>query len=109
MSPNNKYQLESAIHHNLFRLGLIRAVVVLGQCLGLIYFSVFKPLGLATTEIALVLAIYTSISIATAKRSRLKIPIQVFIQAYQCHLVHRNYCKFRLVTLKGLIAQDLEC
>lgn len=75
MSPNNKYQLESAIHHNLFRLGLIRAVVVLGQCLGLIYFSVFKPLGLATTEIALVLAIYTSISIATAKRSRLKIPI----------------------------------
>jgi len=65
----------TAIHHNLYRLGLIRAVVIIGQCLALIYFTVFKPLGLATTEIAWVLAIYASISIATAKRSRLKIPI----------------------------------
>lgn len=65
----------TAIHHNLYRLGLIRAVVIIGQCLALIYFTVFKPLGLATTEIAWVLAIYASISIATANRSRLKIPI----------------------------------
>ncbi|MGB1289528.1 MAG: ATP-binding protein [Porticoccaceae bacterium] len=72
---NNKYQMGTAIHHNLYRLGLIRAVVIIGQCLALIYFTVFKPLGLATTEIAWVLAIYASISIATANRSRLKIPI----------------------------------
>lgn len=65
----------TAIHHNLYRLGLIRAVVIIGQCIALIYFTVFKPLGLATTEIAWVLAIYASISIATANRSRLKIPI----------------------------------
>ena len=65
----------TAIHHNLYRLGLIRAVVIIGQCLALIYFTIFKPLGLATTEIAWVLAIYASISIATANRSRLKIPI----------------------------------
>ena len=65
----------TAIHHNLYRLGLIRAVVIIGQCLALIYFTVFKPLGLATTEIAWVLAIYASISIATDNRSRLKIPI----------------------------------
>jgi two-component system sensor histidine kinase RegB len=75
MNLNNKYQMGNAIHHNLYRLGLIRAVVIIGQCLALIYFTVFKPLGLATTEIAWVLAIYASISIATANRSRLKIPI----------------------------------
>ena len=75
MNLNNKYQMGTAIHHNLYRLGLIRAVVIIGQCLALIYFTVFKPLGLATTEIAWVLAIYASISIATANRSRLKIPI----------------------------------
>jgi two-component system sensor histidine kinase RegB len=75
MNLNNKYQMGNAIHHNLYRLGLIRAVVIIGQCLALIYFTVFKPLGLATTEIAWVLAVYASISIATANRSRLKIPI----------------------------------
>ena len=75
MNLNQQYPLESAIHHNLYRLGLIRAVVILGQCLALIYFSVVKPLGLATAEIAWVLAIYASISIATANRSRFKILI----------------------------------
>jgi two-component system sensor histidine kinase RegB len=67
--------MDSAIHHNLYRLGLIRAVVILGQCLALIYFSAFKPLGLATTEIAWILGIYASISIATANRNRFKVPI----------------------------------
>jgi hypothetical protein len=67
MNLNQQYPLESAIHHNLHRLGLIRAVVILGQCLALIYFSVAKPLGLATAEIAWVLAIYASISVATCK------------------------------------------
>ena len=75
MSLNQQYPLESAIHHNLHRLGLIRAVVILGQCLALIYFSVAKPLGLATAEIAWVLAIYASISVATANRGRFEIPI----------------------------------
>ena len=75
MNLNDQHPLESAIHHNLYRLGLIRAVVIFGQCLALIYFTAVKPLGLASAEIAWVLAIYASISIATANRSRFKIPI----------------------------------
>ena len=75
MNLNDQHPLESAIHHNLYRLGLIRAVVIFGQCLALIYFTAVKPLGLASAEIAWVLAIYASISVATANRGRLKIPI----------------------------------
>lgn len=75
MSLKSQYPLESAIHHNLYRLSLIRAVVIFGQCLALIYFTAFKPLGLATAEIAWVLAIYASISVATANRGRFKITI----------------------------------
>jgi two-component system sensor histidine kinase RegB len=75
MNLNDQYPLESAIHHNLYRLGLIRAVVIFGQCLALIYFTAIKPLGLASAEIAWVLAIYASISVATANRGRFKIPI----------------------------------
>ena len=75
MSLVSQYPLESAIHHNLYRLSLIRAVVIFGQCLALIYFTTFKPLGLAAAEIAWVLAIYASISVATANRSRFKITI----------------------------------
>ena len=75
MSLVSQYPLESAIHHNLYRLGLIRAVVIFGQCLALIYFTAFKPLGLAAAEIAWVLAIYASISVATANRGRFKITI----------------------------------
>jgi two-component system sensor histidine kinase RegB len=75
MSLVSQYPLESAIHHNLYRLSLIRAVVIFGQCLALIYFSLVKPLGLATAEIAWVLAIYASISVATANRGRFKITI----------------------------------
>ena len=75
MNLDSQYTLESAIRHNLYRLGLIRAVVIFGQCLALIYFSVVKPLGLATAEIAWVLAIYASISVATANRGRFKITI----------------------------------
>ena len=75
MSLVSQYPLESAIHHNLYRLSLIRAVVIFGQCLALIYFTAFKPLGLAASEIAWVLAIYASISVATANRGRFKITI----------------------------------
>ena len=75
MSLVSQYPLESAIHHNLYRLSLIRAVVIFGQCLALIYFTTFKPLGLAAAEIAWVLAIYASISVATANRGRFKITI----------------------------------
>lgn len=75
MNLDSQYTLESAIRHNLYRLGLIRAVVIFGQCLALIYFTAVKPLGLASAEIAWVLAIYASISVATANRGRLKIPI----------------------------------
>ena len=75
MSLVSQYPLESAIHHNLYRLSLIRAVVIFGQCLALIYFTAFKPLGLAAAEIAWVLAIYASISVATANRGRFKITI----------------------------------
>ncbi len=75
MNLDSQYTLEYAIRHNLYRLGLIRAVVIFGQCLALIYFTAVKPLGLASAEIAWVLAIYASISVATANRGRLKIPI----------------------------------
>jgi two-component system sensor histidine kinase RegB len=75
MSLVSQYPLESAIHHNLYRLSLIRAMVIFGQCLALIYFTTFKPLGLAAAEIAWVLAIYASISVATANRGRFKITI----------------------------------
>ena len=70
MINNVNYQADSAARHNLSRLGLIRAVVILGQGLALVYFSFFKPIGLPTFSIALVLAIYASITVATANRGR---------------------------------------
>ena len=68
-------QADSASRQNLFRLGLIRAVVLAGQALALVYFSFFKPIDLPSSEIALVLAIYASVTIATANRGRINIPI----------------------------------
>ena len=75
MKNTANYQADSASRHNLFRLGLIRAVVLLGQGLALLYFTFFKPIDLPTSSIALVLAIYASITIATANRGRVNIPI----------------------------------
>ena len=68
-------QTDSASRQNLFRLGLIRAVVLAGQALALFYFSFFRPIDLPSSEIALVLAIYASVTIATANRGRVNIPI----------------------------------
>jgi two-component system sensor histidine kinase RegB len=68
-------QTDSASRQNLFRLGLIRAVVLVGQALALFYFSFLKPIDLPSSEIALVLAIYASVTIATAKRISINIPI----------------------------------
>ena len=75
MENNGNYQDDSASRHNLFRLGLIRTVVITGQGLALAYFSLINPIGLPTSTIALVLAIYASITIATANRGRVNIPI----------------------------------
>jgi two-component system sensor histidine kinase RegB len=75
MESNGNYQDDSASRHNLFRLGLIRTVVITGQGLALAYFSLINPIGLPTSTIALVLAIYASITIATANRGRVNIPI----------------------------------
>ena len=75
MKNNGNYQDDSASRHNLFRLGLIRTVVITGQGLALAYFSLINPIGLPTSTIALVLALYASITIATANRWRVNIPI----------------------------------
>ncbi|MDG2018277.1 MAG: ATP-binding protein [Porticoccaceae bacterium] len=75
MKNDANYQADSASRHNLKRLGLIRAVVLLGQGLALVYFSLFKPIDLPTSSIAWVLAIYASVTIATANRGRVNIPI----------------------------------
>lgn len=69
------YRTDLASRHNLFRLGLIRAVVLMGQGLALVYFSLIRPIDIPVSSIALVLAIYASVTIATANRSRINIPI----------------------------------
>ena len=75
MINNAINQANSASRQNLFRLGLIRAAVLAGQALALVYFSFFKPIDLPSSEIAWVLAIYASVTIATANRGRVNIPI----------------------------------
>ena len=75
MHNQETYQTHTTARQNLYRLGLIRAVVLLGQVLALFYFSHFNPIGLSTTSIGLVLAIYTSVTIATLYRSRLSVPV----------------------------------
>ena len=72
---NSIYQDNSASRHNLFRLGLIRAIVIFGQGIALAYFSWIKPIDLQASSITLVLAIYASVTIATANRGRINIPI----------------------------------
>ena len=75
MNNNAIYQNDSATRHNLFRLGLIRVVVIIGQGMALAYFSWIKPIDLQASSISIVLAIYASVTIATANRGRLNIPI----------------------------------
>jgi two-component system sensor histidine kinase RegB len=75
MRNDSAFQADLASRQNLFRLGLIRAVVLAGQALALVYFSFYKPIELPSSEIALVLAIYASVTIATANRGRINIPI----------------------------------
>jgi two-component system sensor histidine kinase RegB len=75
MENDSSYRADSASRHNLFRLGLIRAVVLIGQGLALAYFSLIDPIDIPVSSIALVLAIYASVTIATANRGRINIPI----------------------------------
>jgi two-component system sensor histidine kinase RegB len=75
MENDSTYRADSASRHNLFRLGLIRAVVLIGQGLALAYFSLIEPIDIPVSSIALVLAIYASVTIATANRGRINIPI----------------------------------
>jgi two-component system sensor histidine kinase RegB len=75
MNNNAIYQNDSATRHNLFRLGLIRVVVIIGQGMALAYFTWIKPIDLQASSISLVLAIYASVTIATANRGRLNVPI----------------------------------
>jgi len=75
MSNHEIYQTHTTARQNLYRLGLIRAVVFLGQVIALIYFSYFNPVGLPTASIGIVLAIYASVTVATVYRSRLSVAI----------------------------------
>jgi two-component system sensor histidine kinase RegB len=75
MTKQTHQQINSAARQNLYRLSAIRAVALLGQIIALIYFSLISPIGLPTTAIALVLAVYASITAATWQRSRMQVPI----------------------------------
>ncbi len=75
MTTNNSQQTYSAARQNLFRLSLIRGVALIGQVLALIYFTAINPIGLPANAIALVLAIYASVTVATWQRSRMQVPI----------------------------------
>lgn len=67
--------LQSTAQQNLYRLSLIRGVALLGQFIGLAYFSVLDPIGLPVAAIGLILAVYGPITAATFQRSRMDIPI----------------------------------
>lgn len=75
MDKSHQEQTHLTSRENLYRLSLIRCVVLLGQFLALIYFSWFKPIGLPITSIAVVLAIYTSVTVAILRRSIHRVPI----------------------------------
>ena len=72
-ASQNLTQLTS--RENLYRLSLIRGVVLLGQFLALIYFSQIYPIGLSVASISVVLAIYATICIAILRRSILDVAI----------------------------------
>ena len=75
MTSEVQYQTHSAARQNLYRLSSIRAVALLGQIVALIYFTLVSPIGLPAAIIALVLAIYASVTVATWQRSRMQVPI----------------------------------
>lgn len=68
-------QIYSAARQNLSRLSLIRGVALLGQIIALVYFTALNPIGLPANAIAIVLAIYASVTAATWQRSRMPVPI----------------------------------
>jgi two-component system sensor histidine kinase RegB len=75
MTKQTHQQINSAARQNLYRLSAIRTVALLGQIVALIYFSLISPIGLPATAIALVLAVYASVTAATWNRSRMQVPI----------------------------------
>lgn len=75
MNNDPSYQTYLTAQTNLQRLSFIRGVALLGQWLALAFFSVVKPIGLPVMAIAIILAIYTAITVATWLRSRTSVPI----------------------------------
>lgn len=75
MNEDGIYQTHLAARQNLSRLSVIRGVALLGQLLALVFFTAINPIGLPANAIALVLAIYASVTMAGWLRSRLTIPI----------------------------------
>jgi two-component system, sensor histidine kinase RegB len=75
MTNETHQQRHSAARQNLLRLSSIRTVALLGQIVALIYFTLISPIGLPATAIALVLAVYASVTAATWQRSRMQVPI----------------------------------
>jgi two-component system sensor histidine kinase RegB len=75
MKKDPYQQTQSAARQNLYRLSSIRAVALLGQIVALIYFTLISPIGLPATAIAVILAVYASVTAATWQRSRMQMPI----------------------------------
>ena len=75
MTKDAYQQTHSAVRQNLIRLSSIRAVALLGQIAALIYFTQISPIGLPASAIALILAVYASVTAATWQRSRMQVPI----------------------------------
>ena len=64
-----------AVRQNLYFLSLIRAIAIVGQALALLYFTTITPIGLPAVEIAIVLSIYASLTLAIWLRSYRSVPI----------------------------------
>jgi two-component system sensor histidine kinase RegB len=75
MTEDGIYQTHIAARQNLRRLSVIRGVALLGQLFALAFFTAINPIGLPANAIAVVLAIYASVTIAGWLRSRSTIPI----------------------------------
>lgn len=75
MIKKTHQQINSAARQNLLRLSSIRAVALVGQIIALIYFTLISPIGLPASSIAMVLAVYASVTAATWQRSRTQVPI----------------------------------
>lgn len=75
MIKETSQQPNAVARQNLRRLSSIRVVALLGQVAALLYFTLVSPIGLPASAIALVLAIYASVTVATWQRSRMRVPI----------------------------------